>query len=169
MQYNKTYLDNKKKLKICNYVYNFFSFIYMFICIPCTFIGIYFILITVSNDELSYFFDFFLLKAVFLAFAVYGLYKKNNLYCFLSTSIMILNIIFFQSYVNNILLPLSVLGTALAVLSNKQYHILEQEDGFPYFNERVDKQNEDFRGGTDVYQERYEEIVKNSSNQMDDI
>ncbi len=68
---------------------------------------------------------------------------------------------------------LSVIELVLLTITNKKYHYLEECEGFPEFNERVDVQNEAFNSQRDTYAEEYEKLkekrASRSTDYMDDI
>lgn len=183
MPYNEEYTKNYTSLKKCNKVYTIVSVIYGAVCIPYALSQLYLMLLT-ANGDVSYLFFQAVFKAVIFVLGYLGCYKKDNRYSFASVGAALLNIIclgYDDRYVQGFLFFLDDLGFMLIVLfsvlcglvvyTNKKYHYLEQQEGFPYFNERFEKQKSDSIQYKikDPYQQRLEEIQKNSSDSMDEI
>jgi len=167
MGYNKLHCENLASLKRCNMLFNINAIFYIIFC------GLYIIkslimLITcIDGSELIYLFDGIIFKVLILACGYYGCYAKNNFYTLLTPGLCVINMIAFaEIQLNIVLLSISLSLSIVVIFASKKYKILEQTEGFPYFNERIDAQNELFNNPKDVYKEQYENIIKNSSDKM---
>ncbi len=119
------------------------------------------------------------------AMAVAGSYGKKDLYAMFSLALAALNfflLIFLKArgffdivplsfYVGAIYSVLCIIVSALNIKANLTYHFLEEQYGFPHFNERFAQQD------VDIFQDKIldrftinmREIQKNSSDSMDDL
>lgn len=170
MGYNKQHCENLASLKRCNRIFGITGTFYLIFCGLYAIDAIFMIVISVGGVIWRYFFDGVVFKAAILASGYYGCYTKNNFYTILTPFLCILNsIIFLDMPLNTPLVSASIILAVLTVFANNKYKILEQCEGFPYFNERIDAQNELFENPKDIYKEQYENIVKNSSDKMDEL
>ncbi len=170
MGYNKLHCENLTSLKRCNRIFNITALFYVIFCGLYAVDAIFMIIISIGNSIWSFFIDGIVFKAAILASGYYGCYAKKNLYTILAPGIFIINQIAFSDMpLNGIFFPFSLILSVLTVFASNKYHILEQAEGFPYFNERIDEQNDSFNNPRDVYKEQYENTVKNSMDKMDEI
>lgn len=119
------------------------------------------------------------------AMAVAGSYGKKDLYAMFSFALAVLNLIlliflktrgFFDIvplsfYVGAVYSVLCGIVSALNIKANLTYHFLEEQYGFPHFNERFTQQDEDIFQDKilDKFTMNMREIQKNSSDSMDDL
>ncbi|MDE6677869.1 MAG: hypothetical protein K2K02_02410 [Ruminococcus sp.] len=180
------YAKNLTMLKKCQKIYNIIFWIYVVSSVPL--IGITIIygtlsLASVSNNIKDYVGTLILLLA-FLATGILSVYKKETKFTYLPVPVSLLlktMSIFFSSemyFLNVITLDsleslhiiVAVVCSAVITVTNKKYHWLEQQDGFPYFNERFEENKnkiseQEKNSPYQYYIDRY----KNSSGKMDEI
>lgn len=161
-------LKNLSELKKCEKVYKWVAIIYICICVPTVFASFYFILLGVNGDPIKLFFNA-LFKIAELAAGYLGCYQKDKRFVFAELFLAVLNLI--VSVLGFIFLLISILLSILTLTTNKKYHFLEQQEGFPHFNERFEKQKADSIQFNikNPYQQRLEEIQKTSSDAMDSV
>lgn len=119
------------------------------------------------------------------AMAVAGSYGKKDLYAMFALALVALNFIlliflkirgFFDLvplsfYVGAIYSVLCIIVSALNIKANLSYHFLEEQYGFPHFNERFTQQEEDIFQDKilDRFTINMREIQRYSSDSMDDL
>ncbi len=158
-------------------MFNFIAIAYFFTSVPLAFTSLYLMLLTISGDVIIFFLDA-IFKLLIFAFGYTSCYIHNNKFScyavgvggidlilckFINVHLSILNSFAYTLLITNIILCL------LTLRLNKIYNYLEQQEGFPYFNERVEDQKA--MQDRDIYLERYNEIKKASSGKsdMDDL
>lgn len=176
MNYDPEYAKNHLMLKKCRRMCNIIAIAYFISCIPFAFISLYSMILTVDNNVLPFFLDAVFKAATFI-FGYLSIYSHKNLYGCYAAGIGILDIIvcgydnFLQSFLimvddlNVVLLTVYIILSILTFSTNKKFIYLEQQEGFPYFNERFEDQKS--AKNIDVYAERYEKIKKASSGKID--
>ena len=127
-------------------------------------------------------FDSVFFKAILLVCGFLSCYKHENKFSLFAFLIQLINTLigsdkstfldsFFHIEINTCLLSTVVILSCFTGYANKQYQYLENQFGFPYFNERFEEQNLD-RRQTEIkseFQQNYERYKKNSSDNMEDI
>ena len=179
---------HRDMLKKCNKVYNAVSIVYVAGCVLYAFAAAYLMLISMNGDILFLLFDGPVSKSAILVCGYLGTYKKNDMLAMAAPCIMIISLFipeFFHSIgnyfdifmgivvsnfsINGIYLAATVVMAAITILTNRKYRYLEQQEGFPYFNERFEHQ----RSGGPQYgssvREQIEERKKTQHSDMDEI
>ncbi len=172
MQYNHTYNQNLKSLKNCKKLYNLIFYVYAFICIPWAASSLYAIIITTGHNELYYLIDGIVIKLAVFFCGLMGCYKHENIFALFAVGVQMLSLVISGSALNGVVATVFIAMCVINIITNKKYVWLEQQEGFPYFNERIEQTNEIFRSGRDVYKEQYEKLKeKNSSlsSEMDEL
>ncbi|NLT08875.1 MAG: hypothetical protein GXY08_05165 [Ruminococcus sp.] len=171
-------LMNKCK-KICNRV----GIAYMVGCGMYIFAATYLMILTVAGDAMFLFMDGFVFKGLILFFGYSGVYKHNDKFALAAPFVAFLNlgltaIIGGTNYMDmflgavmqgfemaSIVLAFSVLLAAFTLKANRDYRYLEQQEGFPYFNERFHEQD----NAPKEYIPQFEQLCDEKKGSMDDI
>lgn len=170
MQYNSSYSKNISKLKNCQRWYKSIFAFYALICVPNIAWSLIMIVISPYHDELNLLLDGVIFKLLIFTVATMGVYKNNNLYAIAASSLLIVNIVLFNySTLDIVYIVISVAATIINCIVNKKYKILEQCEGFPYFNERFEEYKEIREKNIDTFKESYDALKKTQSDTMDDI
>lgn len=179
---------HRDMLKKCNKVYNAVSIVYVAGCGLYALAAAYLLLISMNNDILFLLFDGPVSKSALLVCGYLGVYKKNNLFAAAAPCVMLLSLLIPAVFHNNgnyldmflgvaiggfsingIYLTASVIMAVITMITNRKYRYLEQQEGFPYFNERFELQKS---GGVQYgssFQERAEQLKKTQRSDMDEI
>lgn len=161
-------LKNLKLMKQCKKIDDKVAMIYIFMCglyaigaIYMMFLGLY--------SGFTNFLDGIISKLAILACGYVACYKHNNKFLLFSFGISASTISL--STVNIPITFVVVILSVITVMNNKTYHYLEKQPGFPYFSERFEMQNIDTkqREIKDEYQQKYEQYIKSSSDEMNDV
>ncbi|MBQ9956220.1 MAG: hypothetical protein IJO99_01470 [Ruminococcus sp.] len=172
MQYNVTYTKNLSLLNRCRKIYTVVFYAYAFICVPWVLGSLWGIIFTTGHNELYYFIDGIVIKLAVFFCGLMGCYKHDNLFALLAVGIQMISVVISGSVISGIILTVFIVACVINILTNGKYNWLEQQDGFPYFNERIEQTNENFRSGKDIYKEQYDKLrEKNSSlsSEMDEL
>ncbi len=117
------------------------------------------VLIILHPEPLWYFIDF-LVRAIGIGAGFLSFSRHNSKYCCISIFCYLVAMgitnsqqeyfsemfsIFFGFGFYIIFSLVSVVSMIFAVFLNQKYHKLEQAEGFPYFNERLEKQKDDMQ------------------------
>lgn len=160
---------NYASLKKCERAYKLICGIYAILCLA-------FVITTFSScfnplglgQFTLVFLDGIIFKCAMLVSGYIGVYKKNDRIAVLTPVILLLNSLLFMSSVNFSLFVLSAGIAAVNVMADKKYHWLEQQDGFPYFNESLLEQEQHIKQQKikDEYTLNYERLKKTSADSM---
>lgn len=166
MQYNSTYSKNISELKNCQRWYKSIFAFYAFICIPNIAWSLIMIVISPYHDELNLFLDGVIFKLLIFAAATMGVYKNQNLYAIAASLLLIVNVaVFNYSSLDIAYIIISIAATIINCIVNRKYKLLEQCEGFPYFNERFEEYKETKEKDVDTFKESYDELKKLSLTQ----
>ncbi len=183
MQYNKTYLDNLRTLKICKKVQNFISVIYYIICGVSMFIGLYIGFLIPPNqnkwDTLLFFTDQFAFKLVTLLLIVGGMYKKKIAWEVCGGIVVFVDAIIFggEDLYGSFIMTSACTGATTVLIVPVIYTTykliwLESQDGYPNFSERVDYQDEiteKVKKSDTYFDRRYKELSESSTPDMETV
>lgn len=161
---------NRTLLKKCNGAYNTVTTIYAVICgfyAGAILFGMF--LGTVSSQLLA-FLDGVVFKGALFFCGFMACYKHDTKFTLFAMVIALINT-FLNDCINSFICIITIILSVVTAAANKKYHYLENQFGFPYFNERFEEQNLDTRQREikDEYQQNYERLMKNSSSDMTDI
>lgn len=117
------------------------------------------------------FFDGVICKCAMFVSGYIGAYKKNDRFAILAPCILLLNSLLFMYAVNFGMLLISAAIAAVNVMTDKKYHILEEQEGFPYFNESLLEQEQHIKQQKikDDYTINYERLKKSSADSMETV
>lgn len=176
-KYN-TYLDNlntMKHLRIIDTIIVILIFALNSISLVYSFIALF----VPTFDVLAILFDGIILKIAHIAAAYIGIYKRNFIMTvtaplFPSMCILIFSFSGYECSVhdmNIMIAPIAVCIMIASLYSNYKYAYLEQQEGFPYFNERFENQkSEAVRfNEKNPYTAMSEERKKTECDHMDDL
>lgn len=157
---NNTNLNNLKALKRCRRLE---TLLFLLIVFP-TVVPLAFSLINVIILSIVF-------RIVYIVMAFAGLYCKKNLWAIAAPIIAMVNRLMNADDMNIFLYTVSVAVAIGTVINNKTYAYLEQQEGFPYFNERFEKQKVDYDkfNETNPFDAAAEERRKTASDKMDDL
>ena len=150
--------------------------------------AVYLMLISMNGDILYLLFAGPVSKSALLVCGYLGAYKKNEMFAAAAPCIMIISLFipeFFHSIgnyfdlfmgivisdfsIDGIYLIASVIMAVITVVTNRKYRYLEQQEGFPYFNERFELQ----KAGGPKYgadsEERAEQLKKTQRSDMEEL
>lgn len=170
MKSNDELAHNAALMKRCNKTYDIIVKIYAVVCAFYAGVALFQIMLCVAQHPLLTFLDGILFKGALFFCGLMACYKHNSKFAFFAMIITVINI-FLNGGVNALICVITVLLSIASISVNEQYHYLENQTGFPYFNERFEEQNLDTcqRGIKDEYQQNYERLIKNSSSDMADV
>lgn len=168
-------LNTLKRLKIIDtfiaiaiFVLNAVPIIYSFIAL---FVPVF--------DVLAIFIDGIIFKAAHIAVAYGGIYKRNFLWTAAAPLIPTFGMLIFSfgKYecsvhdMNIFIACIAVCIMIASLYSNRTYAYLEQQEGFPYFNERFETKKAEARefDEKNPFDAASEERKKTSSDHMEDI
>ncbi len=180
------YLKNLKMLRRCEKIYKFIFWVYCISCVPTAFMTlIYGILYSSSvDDNASPFFAItMILLLVIFATGLLSVYRKEPKFTYLPLPFaIILSLVncFEDMFFLNVLtlnsmggmhVFIAVTSSILLTFTHKKYRYLEQQDGFPYFNERFEEKRNSLNdyNNNNPYQQTMERYKNSSSGKMDDI
>lgn len=175
-------------LKRCNKVYNAVSILYVAGCGMYAIAAVYLMLISMNGDILYLLFAGPVSKSALLVCGYLGTYKKNDMFAMAAPCIMIISLFIPECFhsignyfdifmgivisgfsIDAIYLAASVILAAVTIITNRKYRYLEEQEGFPYFNERFELQK---AGGSQYgssVREQVEERKKTQHSDMDEI
>lgn len=170
MKTNDEFAHNKMIMKRCNKAYNIIVTIYAGVCLFYAGVAVFQILLGATQSAFITFLDGIIFKGALFFCGFMACYKHNTKFTLFAMIIAVINI-FIADGLNELIFAMTVILSLATVLYNKEYHYLENQFGFPYFNERFEEQNIDTRQREikDEYQQNYERYVQNSSSDMSDI
>ena len=177
---NKSYtnLDNLnalKNLKIIDTIIVIVIFALNSIPLVYSFIALF----VPTFDVLAILLDGIILKIAYIAAAYIGIYRRSFVMTAAAPLIPTFCILVFSfsGYectvhdMNIMIAPIAVCIMIASFYSNRKYAFLEQQDGFPYFNERFENQKSDAArfNEKNPYTAMSEERKKNESDHMEDL
>lgn len=173
MKTNYEFAHNKMIMKRCNKAYNIIVTIYAGVCLFYAGVAVFQILLGATQSAFITFLKFLdgiVFKGALFFCGFMACYKHNTKFTLFAIIIAVINI-FIADGLNELIFAMTVILSLATVLYNKEYHYLENQFGFPYFNERFEEQNIDTRQREikDEYQQNYERYMKTSSSDMSDI
>lgn len=170
MKTNDEFAHNKMIMKRCNKAYNIIVTIYAGVCLFYAGVALFQIFLGATHSPFMTFLDGIFFKSALLSCGFLACYKHNTKFALFAMVIAVINI-FIADGLNGLICAMTVILSLTTVLCNKEYHYLENQFGFPYFNERFEEQNIDTRQREikDEYQQNYERYMKTSSSDMSDI
>ena len=165
---NNDNLKNIAMLKKCNKIYDTMFWVYFWSSIPMAVIRlVYGIIENIALTDGKPFIHAGAVISILLYFACGLMYihEKENKYL-----VFLIPITFITSFFS----PLHILVTIISVLflpaTHKKYHWLEQQEGFPYFNERFEeKKNSLYEYENNNPYQKVLDRYKESSGKMDEI
>lgn len=170
MKSNDEMAHNSRLLKQCNGTYNTVTTIYAVICGFYAGIALFGMFLGTVNSQFLAFLDGVVFKGALFFCGFMACYKHNTKFTLFAIVIAMINV-FLNDCINSPVLIITIILSVVTATANKKYHYLENQFGFPYFNERFEEQNFDIRQREikDEYQQNYERLMKNSSSDMTDI
>lgn len=170
MKSNDEMAHNSALLKRCTKTYNIIVIIYAGMCAFYAGVALFQILLGTTVSPFFTFLDGIAFKGALFFCGLMACYKHDTKFILFAVVIALINI-FLNDNINSLIFAVSVVLSIATASVNKEYHYLEKQFGFPYFNERFEEQNLDTRQRAikDEYQQNYERLLKNSSSEMDDI
>lgn len=177
---------NATLMKRCRRIYNTVSIIYAGICIPYALSQLFMLILSVSCDQLYLLFDGVIFKSALLFFGYMGCYTKKTKYALFAVGVITFNILInaavnMASYfdylvgafldVNSLIFAAVIALAFITALTNRKYHYLEEQFGFPYFNERIEENNLDRIQNSikSEYQQKYEYLTRKNPHDMQDV
>lgn len=162
--------NNAVLLKKCNKIYNIVTTIYAFVCGIYAIVTAFVIFLGINSSPLMSAFNGIILKAALFCCGFLACYKHETKFTLFAVLITIISTLI-KDEINSIILVISFALSVLTAFANKKYHYLENQFGFPHFNERLEEQNLDQRQRKikDEFQQQYEQYKKTSSSDMTDI
>ncbi len=179
------YAKNLTMLKKCQKIYNIIFWVYCISCIPTAVMiliyGTLALASSVNENVFSFTATMILLVALFVT-GLLSVYKKEKRFTYLPIPIAILlsliqcfddmfflNVITLDS-MESLYIVIAVASSIILTVVNKKYRWLEQQDGFPYFNERFEEnKNKVSEQKKNSPYQHYIDRYKNSSGKMDEI
>lgn len=170
MKSNDEMARNLKLLKQCNGTYNTVTTIYAAICAFYAGVAFFQILLSTTFHPFFTFLDGILFKGALFFCGFMACYKHDTKFTLFAMIIAVINV-FLNDNINSLICIITIVLSVVTSFTNKQYHYLENQFGFPYFSERFEEQNLDKRQREikDEYQQSYERYMKNLSFDMTDI
>ncbi len=161
---------NAKLMKQCNRIYNTVVTVYAVICAFYAGVTLFMLFLGQALNPLPPFIDGIILKGALFFCGLMACYKHDTKYTLFAIVIMVISV-FISDAINGIIAVVTVILSVVTAYTNRQYHYLENQFGFPYFNERFEEQNLDIRQSNikDSYRQNYERMMKTSSADMDDV
>ena len=174
---------NHMQMQKIKKTYNRVTIVYVSICLPYAIISIISGIMIQEINFLGVLFDTFILKAGVITCGFLSCYKHKNIFAVLaalfqhiSAQIDVMDDTFIDLLIggisfNLILFIIVTITCIFTIIANKKYEYLQDQYGFPHFNERFIMQEEEKKQNAikDKYQINYERIIKNSSEEMGDL
>lgn len=179
------YSKNLIMLKKCRKIYNIIFWIYFVSCVPLALIVLIYgtlALASSANDNVLGFAATMILLIAFFGTGLLSVYKKEPKFTYLPVPVSILLMLvnsfddmFFLNVITlysmgTIHIVIAIASSIILTFINKKYHWLENQEGFPYFNERFEekKNNLSEYENNNPYQHNLDRY-RNSSGKMDEI
>lgn len=178
--------QNAMTLKKVNRIYRFASILYAAICVPYALVSL-FAGFTLGPAFIVVMFFEILLKAGLISCGILSCYTRQKYFVFIAFACQLLSAIinpirgtfldlFFLEGVtgisfNRLLFAAVTVACVFTLYADAKYSYLEDQEGFPHFNERQLQQEYEIQQSRikDKYQINYERIVKTSTDEMNDI
>lgn len=179
------YFKNRKTLRRCERVYKIIFTVYFATCVPVSLITLIYgsmALATVSSDIFRFTATMILSLALF-GTGLLSVYKKEKKFTYLPIPVAVLlsavnsfdemdflNILSLYS-LGSTYIFIAVASSVILTFTHRNYRYLEQQDGFPYFNERFEENKNSLNdyNNNNPYQQTMNRYKKSSSEKMDDI
>lgn len=158
---NNTNLNNLKALKRCRKLE---TLLFLLIVFPTAVPLVFSLIANVMILSIVF-------RIVYVVVAFAGLYCKKNLWAIAAPVVVAVNWLMTADEMDSFLCALSVAVAIGTVINNRVYAYLEQQEGFPYFSERFEKQKVDYDrfNETNPFDAAAEERRKTVSDKMDDL
>lgn len=175
------------RLKKCKKIYNIIIIAYILICLVYSLAMLFMLIISPDKARVSIVLDCIIFKPVEFIFALICCYKHKTCYGYfaviLQLSCVILNVMS-KTYIDNLVskviptfnanILILLIMTALAIILtfvNRSYIFLEQQAGFPYFDEKFEDQKFDAIRNSikNDFQTKMEEYQKNAPDSMAEL
>lgn len=176
-------VSNAVLLKKCKKIHDRVGMIYIVGCILYIFAATFLMILTVAGDVWFLFLDGFVFKGLLMYCGYTGVYKRSDLHALAAPLVALVNLPL-PAFVNgtnymdiflggvmegfgmaSIVLTISVILALLTLKANRDYRYLEEQEGFPYFNERVNEQN----NAPKEYIPQFHSLSPEKKGDMDDI
>ncbi len=176
-------VSNAVLLKKCKKIHDRVGMIYIVGCILYIFAATFLMILTVAGDVWFLFLDGFVFKGLLMYCGYTGVYKRSDLHALAAPLVALVNLPL-PAFVNgtnymdiflggvmegfgmaSIVLTISVILALLTLKANRDYRYLEEQEGFPYFNERVNEQN----NAPKEYIPQFQPLSPEKKGDMDDI
>ncbi len=182
--YKDTYsemLVNYGALKQCKKIYNIISIFYALFCIvyACESFNA---LMSPDMPLIPLLLDGIIFKAAILVFGYGSCYKHKSIFSVFTIILSLCSIIMAAFDSGSILITgfpalyflllfLCIFAGVVIIFTNKKYNYLEEQPGFPYFNERYEEQkfNSVQANIKSEFQQNYEKHMKTSSEKMEEL
>lgn len=170
MKSNDEMARNAVLMKRCNKTYNIIVTIYAGVCAFYAGIALFGILLGQTGSPFMTMLEGVILKAVLFFCGLMACYKHDTKFTLFAVATALIGVAL-NDNINGIIFVISIILSIATASVNKEYHYLETQFGFPYFNERFEEQNFDKRQREikDEFQQNYERLMKTSSADMNDI
>lgn len=157
-------------LKKCEKTYSFIFWIYALMCIPyvCGNFLYGFFKGIAGINVMPALFNALSGLAVF-AVGLASVYKKEPKFTWFPLIVTVIPLLVSGNFV---FLTVSLVSAFVLSPVHKKYRWLEQQEGFPYFNELLEEQKDslsEFENKSNTLRQKNIEIYKNSSGKMDEI
>ncbi len=178
------YAKNLIMLKKCQKIYTFIFWVYFVSCVPTALITLIYGTMALANNigSISGFSVTMVLLLALFATGLLSVYKKETKFTYLPIPVALLltlinsfDDMFFLNALTlysmgTIHIVIAVACSVLLTFTHKKYHYLEQQEGFPYFNERFEENKNKLTEyeNNNPYQHNLDRY-KNSSGKMDEI
>ena len=176
-------VSNAVLLKKCKKIHDRVGMIYIVGCILYIFAATFLMILTVAGDVWFLFLDGFVFKGLLMYCGYTGVYKRSDFHALAAPLVALVNLPL-PAFVNgtnymdiflggvmegfgmaSIVLTISVILALLTLKANLDYRYLEEQEGFPYFNERVNEQN----NAPKEYIPQFQPLSPEKKGDMDDI
>ncbi|MDE6776176.1 MAG: hypothetical protein K2J37_07795 [Ruminococcus sp.] len=177
-------LKNAVLMNKCRRIYNTVSILYAGVIVTYSLICLISGFMIVSAAMIC---DSVFIKPLVIACGFMSIYKKENKFAVYVICLQIISVFIFPNGdtfldimmgsratgigSNGFIVILIVVLSGFTIYANKKYHWLEQQYGFPHFNERQMRYEEELIENSikDKYQRNYESIVKNNFHDMQEL
>ncbi|MBR1592766.1 MAG: hypothetical protein IJ666_07140 [Ruminococcus sp.] len=136
--------DFKKSLNTCKTIYNLFGYAYIFIYGMTAAVSLVYGVVQLcflNSNWIDIILDGIIFKAAAFVPAYLSIYKKENKYILFALLILIINILTVKLFsslsgmVSEGIFTMTFIMSAVTLWANNKYHFLENQYGFPYFDE----------------------------------
>ncbi|HBB71744.1 MAG TPA: hypothetical protein DCZ71_03965 [Ruminococcus sp.] len=144
MENTSDFYKNRSMLKKCEKVHNTVSKVYCVLCALIMLASFLMIVMSISSGEVLKFAGIFLSAGAVWYLGVVGVYKKIDIFSLAAPALALISLLlaksvnasFIMGAVSELLFIASVICAVISLPANMKYRWLEQQYGFPYFNER---------------------------------